>query len=104
MIIISTFTKDVDADPPGGGNFAACRARLGCWIYDKVPCPIGYYNNEGKFVPQIPLNTCIDCIECQGNTGNCDQEALKQLGFNHPLVNNPNVPGGQQPQTRAATH
>ena len=63
VILIARFTKHVDADPPGGGNFAACAAKTGCWIYDKVSCPIGLINQEHEFVSQIPLGQCIECIE-----------------------------------------
>ena len=94
VILIARFTKHVDADPPGGGNFAACDARTGCWIYDKVEC---------GFISQIPVGQCLECIECQGNTGNCDVPVFPDLLGGHPLVNNPDVTGGKQPACEAAT-
>ena len=64
LVVILVNTKHVGTEGPNGGNFLACRARTGCYIYDKVPCLIG---------PDVlPVNQCYTCIECQGNTGNCD--------------------------------
>ena len=64
MTTVLKITKPVDADPPGGGNFAACATVVGCYIYDKIPCPIA----------SITPGTCFTCIECTGNYASCDSD------------------------------